>query len=143
MQRTEVAEPCGGVSRPHIVPEEVSWETTAQTMAVLDAVRRSVGDAQYAFIKSGMKQALCRYANATGCRAKGNGISPIGGTPNGGQCFKVRWGLPGHGKRGGLRLAVVVYCAARRVLIGRGWLRKDDPSDAEFAAACTQAENSQ
>ena len=56
-------------------------------------------------------------------------------TQAGGKCIKVRWGLPGQGKSGGLRLAIVVYCERRHVKICGAWKRRSDPSDAEFTEA--------
>lgn len=59
----------------------------------------------------------------------------MGATPAGGKILKVRWGLPGMGKSGGLRLAVVAYCESREVVIAGAFLRSDDPDDATFFAA--------
>ncbi|MBK9386935.1 MAG: hypothetical protein IPN34_19140 [Planctomycetes bacterium] len=56
-------------------------------------------------------------------------------TAAGGKCLKVRWGLSGSGKSGGLRLAIVVYCDARLVKLVGAWRRRADPGDDEFEDA--------
>ena len=63
------------------------------------------------------------------------GIVPLGGMPCAGKAFKVRWALTGGGKSSGLRLAVSAICETKRVRIVGAWLRRDDPTDEEFADA--------
>jgi hypothetical protein len=60
-------------------------------------------------------------------------------TELGGKCLKVRWGVPGCGKSGGLRLAVVVYCDQKRVKLAGAWNRSSDPSDSDFEEATRDA----
>jgi hypothetical protein len=54
--------------------------------------------------------------------------------------LKVRWAIPGQRKSGGLRLAVVAYCDKKHVKLAGAWIRKTDPSDAEFAESTSAAE---
>lgn len=68
-------------------------------------------------------------------KKQGKSISPIGATAAGGKRLKVRWLIPGKGKSGGLRLAVVAYCEERLVKVAGAWVRKDDPSDGEIDKA--------
>jgi hypothetical protein len=42
---------------------------------------------------------------------------------------------PGSGKSGGLRFAIVAFCDSMKVVLCRAWVRKDDPSNADFEAA--------
>jgi len=43
--------------------------------------------------------------------------------------MKVRWGLPGYGKSGSLRLILVVHCEKKEVIVAGAFWRRDDPSD--------------
>lgn len=61
--------------------------------------------------------------------ALGDTISPLKAMPKGGKVLKVRWGLPGCGKSGSLRLVVVAYCDERRVHIAQAFRRRDDPTE--------------
>ena len=98
-----------------------------------------MGEDGYQESKEALQDTLCDYFNGGNCDYKGLQISPMGGTKAGGKCFKVRWSLPGGGKSGGLRIAVVAYCAAKSVTIAKMWVRKDEPSDGEFDAAVETA----
>lgn len=105
---------------------------------VLDGVRVAFGTEAYEAERTALKIYLCGYFNSGTCAHKqGTQISPMRSTftQAGGKCLKVRWGLPGQGKSGGLRLAVVVYCERRHVKLCGAWRRNADPSDTEFAAA--------
>lgn len=80
-----------------------------------------------------LKNLLCTYFSSGNCAAAlGKTIEPMGATQSGGKILKVRWALPGCGKSGGLRLAVVVFCSERRVVIADAFVRKDDPSTEDF-----------
>ena len=117
---------------------EIRWEVLPRARTALDQVRESRGAAAYDAEKTALRQYLCGYFNSGTCRHKqGDQISPMRSTftASGGKCLKVRWGLPGGGKSGGLRLAVVVYCEQKHVKICGAWLRREDPSDADFDAA--------
>jgi hypothetical protein len=41
----------------------------------------------------------------------------MGRNSAGGKILKMRWGRPGCGKSGGMRLAIVAYCAKRIVVL--------------------------
>jgi hypothetical protein len=49
--------------------------------------------------------------------------------------LKVRWGLAGEGKSGGLRLIVVAYCDEKKVVIAEALQRRDDPGAGEIRTA--------
>lgn len=99
-------------------------------------VRKLMDEDTYEQNKEALKYFLCAYFSTGKCTQKqGRSISPIGATPGGGKILKVRWGLPGQGKSGGLRLAVVAYCEEKRVVIAEAFLRKTDPSDDDFSSA--------
>ncbi len=119
---------------------EITWLVLAAARRCLDPIRKE-NRAAYEEEKVALQEFLCGYFNSDAeCKAKqGNQVSPMQATTAGGKCLKVRWGLPGHGKSGGLRLAVVAYCEERRVKIAGAWLRRDEPGDAEFSTA-TQGE---
>jgi hypothetical protein len=105
-------------------------------------VRALLGEEQYQETKKALQKALCAYfSSVSGCDAKqGNSISPIGATPKGGKILKVRWGLPGRGKSGSLRLCLVVYCAEMRASVAAAFLRKTRPSEGDFQQAAQAAD---
>lgn len=99
-------------------------------------VRKLMNEKVYEQSKEALKLFLCDYFSTGRCTQKqGKSISPIGATPNGGKILKVRWGLPGQGKSGSLRLVVVAYCEERRVVIAEAFLRNTDPNDDDFSSA--------
>jgi hypothetical protein len=94
--------------------------------------------------KLALRLSLCGYFNSDtgkGClHRQRNAVCPMDGvTATGGKKLKVCWSLPGMGKSGGLRFAVVAYCEQKRVKLVGAWFRKSDPSDAEFAVAFQRA----
>lgn len=103
----------------------------------LARAREALGEDGYAKERSAFQSFLCSYFDSGHCRHRMGSIAPMASsnTPRGGKCLKVRWGLPGSGKSGGLRLALVVYCEMREVKVVGAWTRRDDPSDAEFGSA--------
>ena len=134
----------GGSSKkntPHgdVAVSDVAWRVAPRAKAPLARVKKTTSDALYDASKQALKELLCAYFSMGDCTEKGMGISPIGKTPRGGKGFKVRWALPGMGKRGGLRLAIVAYCAEKRVMVADGFLRSDDPPDADFKSAFDDA----
>ena len=120
------------------VPTDGTWVVLPSAGGIQKC--RDLFDAEtYAQSKSALQKFLCGYFSSGDCDHKlGKSISPLGATPNGGKILKVRWGLPGTGKSGGLRLCVVAYCAEKRVVIAEAFLRKDDPGDGEFTQAVSQ-----
>ena len=115
-------------------PADGLWEVRRSTG--LGLARDCFSDANFEEARRALKLLLCDYFSDGDCtNAMGKSIRPMGATAKGGKILKVRWALPGAGKRGGLRMAVVVYCKARRVVIADAFVRKDDPTDEEFLAA--------
>ena len=122
-------------NRRAITPGKITWCVLKHAREALIPIRRELGEANYDEEKRAIKELFCQYINtAEKCAVKGVGIFPIGSTRGKGKTFKMRWSIAGCGKSGGLRLAVVAYCAEKTVKIAGGWLRKEDPSDDEFAA---------
>ena len=90
-------------------PQDGSW-AIRQTAGNAEA-RAAFTDAEFEVQRASLKLFLCNYFSSGDCsNALNKSISPMGATPSGGKILKVRWGLPGRGKRGGLRLVVVAYC---------------------------------
>lgn len=119
-------------------PESIKWEVAAGARQCLDKIRDQMSGVDYAADKRSLQAFLCNYFNTGDCQHKlGASISPMKSSQRaaGGKCLKVRWGVPGGGKSGGLRLAIVAYCAEKRVTIAGAWNRIADPSDAEFEEA--------
>jgi len=116
-------------------PEEGKWSILTHSDGLGEA-RKRFDEPGFKAAKRALKEFLCDYFSIGDCNQKlGKTISPMGATPGGGKVLKVRFGLPGGGKSGGLRLAVVAYCRERRVVIAEAFLRKDDPEDTTFFAA--------
>ena len=121
-------------------PVDVTWEVLKDAQPALDDIRKSMQTDQFEDDRKALQEYLCEYFNSAGgkdcIQKQGRAISPVGfPTGPGGKCLKVRWGTPGGGKSGGLRLAVVVYCAEKRVKFAGAWMRADGPSDKEFEEA--------
>lgn len=115
-------------------PSQVKWRILPRALATTDRVRDEVGKDLYRANVTSLREVLCSYFSGD-CGGKGTSIVPLGGTPLGGKTFKVRWALPGRGKSGGLRLAVVAYCNEMKVVVAGAWVRKDDPSNGEVEDA--------
>ncbi|WP_287129686.1 hypothetical protein [Candidatus Cyanaurora vandensis] len=114
-------------------PSDGKWIVAPNAKNIYD-IRQQMGEDSYNLAKSDLQKILCDYFSCGQCDFKlGQTISPIGKTPAGGKVLKVRLGLAGRGKRGGLRLSVVVYCKEKRVVIAEVFKRKEDPSDEEFS----------
>jgi hypothetical protein len=113
----------------------ITWvvrRASSGTFAGLQAEYPSVEE--YLADREALREVLCDYFDDGKCASAAVGISPIGSTAGGGKRLKVRWNRPGMGKRGGLRLILVVYCEQRHVVLAHAFLRKDDPTDAEINA---------
>lgn len=125
-----------------ITQRDVTWRFSEEAAADVRDVRADLGD-KYRASVSALRDFLCGYFTMdSGCSAPlGKTISPMGSTKAGGKMLKVRWTLPGSGKSGGLRLAVVAFCNERKVILSRGFIRKDDPSDSDFEGAGELADN--
>ena len=116
------------------VPEDGTW-IVAETANGLIELKESMSEEEYAASKSALQIFLCGYFSSGHCNTHGPNISPIGATPKGGKRFKVRWGYPGRGKSGSLRLCLAVYCEDRRVVIAQAFWRNQDPQDSDFDKA--------
>ncbi len=116
------------------VPEDGTW-IVAETATGLIELKESMPEEEYADSKSALQIFLCDYFSSGHCNMHGMSISPIGATPKGGKRFKVRWGYPGRGKSGSLRLCIAVYCEDRRVVIAQAFWRNQDPQDSDFDKA--------
>jgi len=124
--------------QPPLTRHDGKWELLPNARPCIDQIRATMTPEDYEQDKHALQDFLCNYFNTGNCDHKqGKSVSPMKSTftEEGGKCLKVRWGLPGCGKSGGLRLAVVVYCKLRRVKIAGAWLRPSDPSDQDFEDA--------
>ncbi len=108
-----------------IDPASVRWEILPSVRSVIEGIG-SDNEVQ----KEALQAWLCEYFSG-GCNVKGQQISPLGASGKM-KKFKARWGIPGAGKRGGLRLAIATYCETCHVVIAGAWVRKEDPNDAEI-----------
>jgi hypothetical protein len=127
-----------------VTPNEIRWEILPAADDLFNSIRKKIKAEAYDAGKVALKQLLCAYFNSESgknCDKKsGKTIAPVGSrTGKGGKCLKVRWLVPGQGKSGGMRIAVVAYCEAKHVKLAAAWLRKDDPGDHEFADAVKSA----
>jgi hypothetical protein len=122
-------------------PGDGKWYVRPHTKRTLEPIRAALGEEGYAETRRAFQEALCVYFSTGTCLTKhGKFISPIAGDVcDGGKCFKVRWMVPGRGKRGGLRLAVIAYCEERTVVLAGAWVRKEDPTDEEIDGAIRKA----
>jgi hypothetical protein len=129
--------------QPHeaVTRQDITWEVLHDAQKDLAFVRAELGEDAYKETKHALQDLLCNYFNSgSQCSKKGLSISPMGATElGGGKKLKVRWALPGGGKSGGLRLAVVAFCQRRLVRIAGAWARKEDPGDADFEEAFERA----
>jgi hypothetical protein len=120
----------------NVSSREITWCVTEEAARDLKDVRTMLGDGYNADVAL-LRERLClHFSSEDGCTsARGNSIRFLESTADGGKVFKVRWMVPGSGSSGGLRLAFVVYCDTRRVVLCRGWMRKEDPGDKDFSLA--------
>lgn len=127
-------------SSPQIQPGQITWLVLPRLRPLTKRLREQLGEAQYGDYREALQIAICQYINATSCTQPGIQITPMGGSAHGGKCLKIRWLLPGGGKSGGLRIAAVAYCETRVVKLAGAWMRRDDPSDADFTDAFAAAD---
>ena len=112
-----------------VSPEDVHWTITPRARRHFDSIRGAIDLPR-------LKATLCAYfSTAHGCHARALGISPLGATDDGYKKLKMRWNSPGCGKSGGLRLAIVADCVFHAVTLVAVFVRKNDPSDADFDKA--------
>jgi hypothetical protein len=116
-----------------LLPLHLTWEISAAAKREVAALR--LGREEYMALRTSLQLALCDYFTNGDCLTKGCNIAPIKSDIPGCKGLKMRWMLPGRGKSGGLRLAVLVFCEQRRVCIAGLFERKTDPTDEDFAAA--------
>lgn len=122
-----------------VLRREIAWIVTEEGHRDIAEVRAALGEGYNADVAL-LQEMSGYFSGDEGCTTRqGKTISPLGATSDGGKLLKVRWMMPGCGKSGGLRFAFVVYCEQRTVVLCRGWVRKDDPDDADFEAAGTLA----
>jgi hypothetical protein len=124
-----------------VTPSQITWLLTREASVALADIRSQLGEPGYSAQKAAFKVVLAHYFSTTNCNQSAGGISSMGGTTKGGKAFKMRWAIPGRGKSGGLRLALVAYCPVKKVIIGQAFIRKDDPPDAVFQSAFTAADS--
>ena len=119
-----------------VLPTAVTWILSEECADDIKHIRAALGDG-YIRHRTKLREMLCDYFSGNaGCSAPGgSSISTLGSACGTGKLLKVRWLLPGSGKSGGLRFAVVAFCDEMKVVLCRAWVRKDDPSSADFEAA--------
>ncbi len=116
-------------------PDDVTWTVGSRAYGI-KTLKDKLGPQVYEENKQAIKEFLCGYFSSGDCRyEQGNSISPMGATQKGGKILKVRWGLPGRGKSGGLRLVVVAYCEEQKVVLAEAFPRKESPTDTDFEGA--------
>lgn len=115
---------------------EIRWIVHPSAGARVARLRRVFGDT-YTAQRNTLRTTLCDYFNRTpGCLERsGAMIYPIGGAPANAKALKVRWGVPGRGRSGGLRFLFAAYCDERRVVLCGVWNRSEDPSNDELMSA--------
>ena len=120
-----------------MLPTDITWIICDQARPTASALKAELGDERYEAVRVGLREFICGYFSAVGaCDAKlGNSISPIKSDIRQGKGLKVRFGYPGCGKSGGLRLAVLAFCDQRMVKIAGAWIRREDPDDDDLTEA--------
>jgi hypothetical protein len=119
-----------------VLPAAVTWFLTRQCRDDIKHVRSILGE-DYARNVAKLREMLCDYFSGdTGYSAPmGFSISTLGSACRTDKLLKVRWMRPGSGKSGGLRFAIVAFCDSMKVVLCRAWVRRDDPSSADFETA--------
>jgi len=118
-------------------PEDGKWQVGPR-VAEIQRLKSELSPEAYDEQKKALKEYLCNYFSSGNCdTSQGDAISPIGASPKGGKILKVRWGYPGRGKSGSMRLVVVAYCDERRVHIAGAFPRKSDPPADDFLAVAS------
>lgn len=124
-----------------VTREEIQWELAVAAVKSLRLIRDTLGEPAYGKDKLHLQEFLAAYfSSSPGCLEKSNSIAPLAAHGLQGKLLKVRWGSPGRGKSGGLRLAVLAYCAEKRVRVAGAWARRTVPSDEDFTGAAERAD---
>lgn len=119
----------------HYAPADGTWQLGPRATLIASLRDRMTAD-EYERQKRALKEFLCGYFSTGDCsHALGSSITPVKASPRGGKVLKVRWGYPGCGKSGSLRLVVVAYCEQRRVHIAAAFDRRDNPGDDDLREA--------
>ena len=94
-----------------VLPAAVTWIVSERCADDIKHIRAALGDS-YLHNRARLREMLCDYFSGdAGCSAPmGSSISTPGSACGTGKLLKVRWLLPGSGKSGGLRFAVVAFC---------------------------------
>lgn len=115
---------------------DICWKISPTAGSFVAKERVRLGENEYKADKLALQEFLAGYFDAVnGCNAnQGQSIVPLGG---GGKAkrLKVRWVRAGEGKSGGLRLAVLVYCSRRLVVVAGVWNRTSRPTTVDFRRA--------
>lgn len=113
------------------IPSQGTWTTVDATG--LRSARARFSPEEYEQVKANLQLLLCAYFSMGNCSTSmGETISPMGLSGRGGKILKVRCGIPGQGRSGGLRLAIVVYCQQLRVVVAEAFMRNTNPSTQDF-----------
>lgn len=110
-----------------VTPAEVSWCVVRDSNTALLKQLHHHDAAVYDAAKIAIRDYFCRYVGAEpACLGQiPHSIIPIGANDDGGKVIKMRWPYDGSGKRNGLRLILVAYCAERRVVVTSAEMRKN------------------
>lgn len=102
-----------------VSPGDLRWVRGCAAEDTLETVRTRLGETGYRDLRKAFQQYICAYFNSIpNCNSKqGQSISPLAASTAGLKRLKVRWLIPGGGKRGGLRVGLSVSCANRKVII--------------------------
>ena len=115
---------------------DLTWTVVGEGVAQLRDIKKAMGEKLYEQTKTALRKHLCAYYDASERGTKQvMGVSPIQSDVAGWKAFKVRWALPGKGKRDGLRLAMIASCDTMVVKIVGAWTREKDPQAAEIGSA--------
>jgi hypothetical protein len=110
-----------------VTPADVTWSVAISSETSLLKELHDLDAPHYESAKHAIRDFFCRYVSAEPACLRPNpgSISPMGATEDGGKILKMRWPYGGSGKREGLRLILVAYCANREVVVTSAELRKN------------------
>lgn len=115
---------------------DICWKVVPKCEGFEES-RKLHGAVEYEDSKKALQQFLADYFTAHDDCVVGipKSIANLGATTRGRKILKVRWLLPGGGKRGGLRLSLAVDCAKKTVYLARVGFKKDEPNGDVIDAA--------